>query len=150
MYATTAGEAPLKELNEGYFTALKEYPVSTVYTGFRMWKKNSKKDYQKSADAGGVVYTLQDWSSYIKEPEPMQEKTNMDTKKNMGTMSEEEKMMMQAEKDMIFLVIVVVLIATILIMAVIIVVCRLRTRNTKTPIQLHEGGELEMKPATNL
>ena len=51
MYSTKAGEAQLKELNDGYFNALKEYSESTIYTGFRMWKKNSKSDYQKSADA---------------------------------------------------------------------------------------------------
>ena len=39
------------------------------YTGFRIWKNYSKSDYTASADGGGVIYTLSDWSSEITYPE---------------------------------------------------------------------------------
>lgn len=59
------GKPGLKELNDSYFNTLKEAPDGLVYTGFRIWKKNSKSDYTNSADAAGVNYQLQDWSSQI-------------------------------------------------------------------------------------
>ena len=145
------GKPGLKELNDSYFNTYKEDPDGLVYTGFRIWKKNSKADYTSSADAAGVNYQLQDWSSQITFPSTETEKTPEDMMDGMmnGTMTEDEKMKLQAEKDMIFMSVIIVAVAIVLIMIVVIIFCRLRARaNQKTPIQLNEGGELEMGKVT--
>ena len=57
IYQTIAEGVPkTQELSDRYFNAMKEMPEFTVYTGFRIWKKTSKADYQKSADGPGVSY----------------------------------------------------------------------------------------------
>ena len=128
-----------------------------VYTGFRIWKKNSKDTYTASADGGGVIYALADWSSKITFPGTEEEKadagTGMETENQMmdGMMTEEERMMAEEEKQMIMMVIIVVAVALVLIMAVIICFCRIRAKNNaKTPIQLNEGGETEMAKVTDI
>ena len=94
------GQPVLKELNDEYFRALKEERETMVYTGFRIWKKNSKSDYTASADGGGVIYTLADWASKITPPVKEEDKadagTEMETANSTeGMMTEEEKMMME-------------------------------------------------------
>ena len=42
------------------------------YTGFRIWKNYSKSEYTASADGGGVIYALTDWSSEITYPEKVE------------------------------------------------------------------------------
>ena len=71
-----------------------------VYTGFRIWKKNSKSDYTSSADGGGVIYTLADWASKITPPVKEEDKVDAGTETETGntmegTMTEDEKMMME-------------------------------------------------------
>ena len=150
------GNPELKEENDEYYRAYKENKESMVYTGFRIWKKVSKDTYTASADGGGVIYQLADWSSKITFPGTEEDKadagTEMETDNSMeGMMSEEERMMMEEEKQMIMMVIIVVAVALVLIMAVIICCCRIRARNnTKTPIQLNEGGETEMAKVTDI
>ena len=157
MWSMKGGNPELKELNDEYYNSYKENPETMVYSGFRIWKKVSKESYEASADGGGVIYTLADWSSKITFPGKEEDKadagTGMETDNQMmdGMMSEEEKMMMEEEKQMIMMIIIVVAFALVLIMCVIICFCRMRARNnTKTPIQLNEGGETEMAKVTDI
>ena len=140
MWSMKGGNPELKEFNDQYYKSYKENPETMIYTGFRIWKKNSKADYTASADGGGVIYTLADWSSKITFPGEEEDKadagTGMETGNEMeGMMSEEEMMMMEEEKQMIMMIIIVVAVALVLIMCVIICFCRMRARNNeKTPI----------------
>ena len=68
MWAMEDGDPVIKELNDEYYEAYKEKREVMFYTGFRIWKNQSKSDYTASADGGGVIYTLADWSSEITYP----------------------------------------------------------------------------------
>ena len=69
MWAMEDGDPVIKELNDEYYEAYKEKREVVFYTGFRIWKNQSKSAYTASADGGGVIYTLTDWSSEITYPE---------------------------------------------------------------------------------
>lgn len=58
------------------------------YTGFRIWKNYSKSEYTASADGGGVIYALTDWSSEITYPEKEEDKIDAGTKKKTPITSE--------------------------------------------------------------
>ena len=83
------GYPVLKELNDEYYENFKEDREIMVYTGFRIWKNNSKSDYTASADGGGVIYRLTDWSSQITYPEEEEDKTDAGTKKKTPITSSE-------------------------------------------------------------
>ena len=44
-----------------------------------MWKRNSRSDYIASADGGGVIYRLADWSSKITYKEIEEDKDDART-----------------------------------------------------------------------
>ena len=59
------------------------------YTGFRIWKNYSKSEYTASADGGGVIYALTDWSSEITYPEKEEDKIDAGTKKKKTPITSE-------------------------------------------------------------
>lgn len=154
------------ELNAYYWAFVKEGKSYEGETGFRVWRRAFETDPVFSADGGTFSYSAADWSSDIteyvwpagQEPELSCEllgncdKTDSGSGDGSGS-GEDMEMMTDEELEeaakglgMMVMVIIIVAVACSLIMIVACIFCCVRaSRNKKTPVELKEGGEMEME-----